>query len=220
MNSAAPNSRVTEPAEAGFPAEKQRVARYSMAAAAAMTLLKIAAGLLSGSLGVLSDAAHSGLDLVGAALTYFSVHVSDKPADEDHTYGHGKIENLSAFSEAGLMALSCAWIMWEAVERIFFHPVEVHHSLWPVLVLVTSIGVDIWRSRQLREVATRTGSPASGDRRIPFRLGHLGDFGGSRRSWRLLGWRTVPDRGAALCRSAGSTGGIAHDLAHDGAARA
>ena len=66
--------------------------------AAAMTLLKVAAGLLSGSLGVLSDAAHSGLDLVGAALTYLSVHVSDRPADEDHTYGHGKIENLSAFS--------------------------------------------------------------------------------------------------------------------------
>jgi cation diffusion facilitator family transporter len=136
------------------------VARHSMAAAAAMTLLKVAAGLLSGSLGVLSDAAHSGLDLVGAALTYFSVHVSDKPADEDHTYGHGKIENLSAFSEAGLMALSCAWIIWEAVQRIFYHPVEVHHSLWPVLVLVASIGVDIWRSRQLRAVAVRTGSPA------------------------------------------------------------
>jgi cation diffusion facilitator family transporter len=131
-----------------------------MAAAAAMTLLKVVAGLLSGSLGVLSDAAHSGLDLVGAALTYFSVHVSDKPADEDHTYGHGKIENLSAFSEAGLMAVSCAWIIWEAVQRIFYHPVEVHHSLWPVLVLVTSIGVDIWRSRQLRAVAVRTGSPA------------------------------------------------------------
>ena len=160
MNPAASNSRVTEPSAANFPAEKQRVARYSMAAAAAMTLLKIAAGLLSGSLGVLSDAAHSGLDLVGAALTYFSVNVSDKPADEDHTYGHGKIENLSAFSEAGLMALSCAWIMWEAVERIFFHSVEVHHSLWPILVLVTSIGVDIWRSRQLRAVALRTGSPA------------------------------------------------------------
>jgi cation diffusion facilitator family transporter len=160
MPSAASSSRVTEPATANFSQEKQRVARSSMAAAAAMTLLKVAAGLLSGSLGVLSDAAHSGLDLVGAALTYFSVHVSDKPADEDHTYGHGKIENLSAFSEAGLMALSCAWIVWEAVERIFYHPVEVHHSLWPVLVLVTSIAVDIWRSRQLRAVAVRTGSPA------------------------------------------------------------
>ena len=157
---AASSSRVTEPAAASFSAEKQRVARRSMAAAAAMTLLKVAAGLLSGSLGVLSDAAHSGLDLVGAALTYFSVHVSDKPADEDHTYGHGKIENLSAFSEAGLMALSSAWIIWEAVERIFYHAVELHHSLWPALVLVTSIGVDIWRSRQLRAVALRTGSPA------------------------------------------------------------
>lgn len=160
MTTATTNSRVNETGTAGFPAEKQRVARHSMAAAAAMTLLKIAAGLLSGSLGVLSDAAHSGLDLVGAALTYFSVHLSDKPADEDHTYGHGKIENLSAFSEAGLMALSCAWIIWEAIHRIFFHPVEVQHSLWPVLVLVTSIGVDIWRSRQLRKVAVRTGSPA------------------------------------------------------------
>ncbi len=160
MNPVASNSHASDPAMASFSADKQRVARHSMAAAAAMTLLKIAAGLLSGSLGVLSDAAHSGLDLVGAALTYFSVHVSDKPADEDHTYGHGKIENLSAFSEAGLMALSCAWIVWEAVERIFFHPVEVHHSLWPVLVLLASIGVDIWRSRQLRAVAARTGSPA------------------------------------------------------------
>lgn len=157
---AASSSRVTETPGTSFSAEKQRVARRSMAAAAAMTLLKVAAGLLSGSLGVLSDAAHSGLDLVGAALTYFSVHVSDKPADEDHTYGHGKIENLSAFSEAGLMAVSCGWIIWEAVQRIFYHPVEVHHSLWPVLVLVTSIGVDIWRSRQLRAVAVRTGSPA------------------------------------------------------------
>ncbi|HVN94320.1 MAG TPA: cation-efflux pump [Terracidiphilus sp.] len=160
MSPAATNSRVHETAGVNFPAEKQRVARHSMAAAGVMTLLKIAAGLLSGSLGVLSDAAHSGLDLVGAALTYFSVHVSDKPADEDHTYGHGKIENLSAFSEAGLMALSCAWIIWEAIQRIFFHPVEVQHSLWPVLVLLTSIGVDIWRSGQLRKVAVRTGSPA------------------------------------------------------------
>jgi cation diffusion facilitator family transporter len=131
-----------------------------MLAAFVMTLLKLAAGLLSGSLGVLSDAAHSGLDLIAAALTYFSVNFSDKPADEDHTYGHGKIENLSAFTEAGLMAVSCAWIVWKAINRIFFQAVELHHSLWPVLVLVTSIGVDYWRSRKLHAVAERTGSPA------------------------------------------------------------
>ncbi|HEY1987049.1 MAG TPA: cation diffusion facilitator family transporter [Terracidiphilus sp.] len=145
---------------AGFSAEKRRVALHSMLAAAAMTVLKLAAGLFSGSLGVLSDAAHSGLDLAGAALTFFSVRVSDKPADEDHTYGHGKIENISSFAEAGLMAISCAWIIWEAVARIARHSVELHHSIWPVLVLLASVAVDFWRSRQLRDVARRTGSPA------------------------------------------------------------
>ncbi|MGB8262120.1 MAG: cation diffusion facilitator family transporter [Terracidiphilus sp.] len=141
-------------------AMKRRVALHSMLAAAAMTVLKLAAGLLSGSLGVLSDAAHSALDLAGATLTFFSVQVSDKPADEDHTYGHGKFENLSSFGEAGLMAVSCAWIIWEAMARIFNHKVELRHSVWPVLVLLTSITVDWWRSRKLREVARRTGSPA------------------------------------------------------------
>lgn len=141
-------------------ADKRRVALHSMVAATAMTVLKLAAGLLSGSLGVLSDAAHSGLDLVGASLTFFSVRVSDKPADEDHTYGHGKVENISAFVEAGLMALSCAWIIYEAVLRVVSHTVELRHSLWPVLVLVSSIAVDYWRSHQLAAVARRTGSPA------------------------------------------------------------
>ena len=77
-----------------------------------------------------------GLDLVGVALTFFSVQVSDRPADEDHTYGHGKFENLSAFGEARLMAISCAWIIWEAMLRIFPQTVELRHSLWPVLVLL------------------------------------------------------------------------------------
>jgi cation diffusion facilitator family transporter len=163
MTSAVSNSRAIEPAVQGqsaFSAEKRRVASRSMAAAAVMTLLKVAAGIFSGSLGVLSDAAHSGLDLAGAALTFFSVQVSDKPADEAHTYGHGKIENLSAFGEAGLMAISCVWIVAEAVRRILYRPVAVHHAMWPVLVLFASVGVDIWRSRQLWAVARRTGSPA------------------------------------------------------------
>src|SRR5580693_7950660 len=112
----------------GFSAEKRRVAAHSMLAAGAMTLLKLAAGLLSGSLGVLSDAAHSGLDLAGAALTFFSVQVSDKPADEDHTYGHGKIENLSALTEGGLMAVSCVWIILAAMHRIILHEVDLHPS--------------------------------------------------------------------------------------------
>ena len=145
---------------AGFSAEKRRVALHSMLAAAAMTLLKLAAGLFSGSLGVLSDAAHSGLDMVGSTLTFFSVQVSDKPADEDHTYGHGKFENISSFGEVILMAASSAWIIWEAIQRIVHPTKELHDLGWPVAVVVCSIGVDFWRSRRLRAVAVRTGSPA------------------------------------------------------------
>ena len=158
MTTAAQTSPALSAAE--LSAVKRRVALNSMAAAAVMTVLKLAAGLMSGSLGVLSDAAHSALDLVAVTLTFFSVQVSDKPADEDHTYGHGKIENLSAFLETGLMAISCAWIVWEAMQRVFTHTMELHHSVWPVLVLVTSIAVDYWRSRRLSAVAKRTGSPA------------------------------------------------------------
>lgn len=141
-------------------AAKRRVALHSMLAAAVMTLLKVAAGLMSGSLGVLSDGAHSGLDLIGSALTLFSVRVSDKPADDGHTYGHAKFETLSAFAEAGLMAVSCAWIIYEAMHRIFLHEAAVHHSLWPVLVLVTSVALDWWRSRELGRVAKRFNSTA------------------------------------------------------------
>jgi cation diffusion facilitator family transporter len=141
-------------------AAKRRVALHSMLAALAMTILKLAAGVLSGSLGVLSDGAHSGLDLVGSALTFYSVRVSDKPADDGHTYGHAKFETLSAFTEAGLMAVSCAWIIYEAMQRIFRHEAVVHHSLWPVLVLLTSIAVDWWRSQKLNAVAKQYKSTA------------------------------------------------------------
>ncbi len=158
MNSAAANSSAISTAETT--SLKRRVALHSMLAAAGMTALKLVAGVLSGSLGVLSDAAHSALDLAGSALTFFSVRVSDKPADENHTYGHGKVENLSAFFEAGLMAISCAWIIWEAIHRIRENTYQLRHSLWPVLVILLSITVDFWRSRALRRVAERTGSPA------------------------------------------------------------
>lgn len=163
MTSAASSSRAAEPPApdlAAISAEKRRVAWLSMTAAAVMTLLKLAAGLLSGSLGVLSDSAHSGLDLACSALTFFSVTVSDRPADEDHTYGHGKIENFSAFGEAGLMVVSCVWIVFEAIQRIFYHAGNLRPYVWPVPVLLASIAVDFWRSRQLRAVARRTGSPA------------------------------------------------------------
>jgi cation diffusion facilitator family transporter len=86
--------------------------------------------------------------------------VSDKPADEDHTYGHGKFENFSSFGEVILMAVSSGWIIWEAIQRIL-HPGKTLQALgWPVAVVLCSIGVDYWRSRKLRAVALRTGSTA------------------------------------------------------------
>lgn len=141
-------------------AEKRSAAGMSMLAACVMTVLKILAGILTGSLGLLSDAAHSGLDLLGAALTFFSVRISDKPADEDHPYGHGKIETLSAFTETFLMAASCLWIVSEAVWRIFVHPVALSFTVWPFAVLALSIAVDFTRARTLRRVAQRSGSQA------------------------------------------------------------
>src|ERR1700758_3424463 len=99
-------------------AEKRAAAGNSVLAALVITSLKIIVGLTTGSLGILSEAAHSGLDLVAAVITWLSVRVSDKPADDEHHFGHGKVENFSAFIETGLLLLTCAWIVWEAVRRL------------------------------------------------------------------------------------------------------
>lgn len=141
-------------------AEKRSVAALSVASAAIMAMLKLIVGLLTGSLGMLSDAAHSGIDLAGATLTLLSVRVSDKPADENHPYGHAKVENLSAFIETFLMLASSVWIIAEAVIRIFFRPVSLRYSIWPLLVLALSMTVDFWRSRRLKIVAARHKSEA------------------------------------------------------------
>ena len=95
--------------------EKRDVAGNSVLAALVITALKIVVGLTTQSLGILSEAAHSGLDLVAALVTLFSVRVSDKPADAEHQYGHGKVESFSAFIETGLLLMTCVWIVYEAV---------------------------------------------------------------------------------------------------------
>src|SRR3954451_5403702 len=102
-------------------AEKRGVAGNSVLAAFAITGLKIVVGVTTGSLGILSEAAHSALDLIAALITLLSVRVSDKPADADHQYGHGKVENFSAFIETGLLLLTCVWIVYEAIKRLFYH---------------------------------------------------------------------------------------------------
>jgi cation diffusion facilitator family transporter len=140
--------------------EKQAVALNSVFAAVAITALKVVVGITTGSLGILSEAAHSGLDLVAAAITYFSVRVSDRPPDANHQYGHGKVENFSAFIETALLLATCIWIVYEAVKRLFFHSVDIEPSVWAFVVMGTSIVVDVWRSRRLKKIALKYDSQA------------------------------------------------------------
>jgi cation diffusion facilitator family transporter len=140
--------------------EKKRAAANSVLAALGLTGMKLVVGLVSGSLGLLAEAAHSGLDLVAALVTLIAVSVSDRPADEAHPYGHGKIENFSALIETVLLFITCAWIIYEAVRRIFFHDVAVDPSLWAFLVIIVSIVIDISRSKMLFRAAKKHRSQA------------------------------------------------------------
>jgi cation diffusion facilitator family transporter len=164
-------STTAQPEEAATPhSAKRSAALFSVFAAFGVTLLKLLTGLLTGSLGMLSEAAHSGIDLIAAFITFFSVQVSDRPADADHTYGHGKIESLSAGIESVLMLGSCIWILTEAVRRIAHREhLSLKFSIWPFVVLLLSITVDFTRSRKLHRIAAETKSEALEADAIHFR---------------------------------------------------
>lgn len=140
--------------------EKQKAALSSVIAAVFLTGIKLVVGLMTKSLGILSEAAHSGLDLVAAGMTYFAVKIADKPADREHTYGHGKFENLSALFETLLLLVTCGWIIYEAIERIFFHEVHIEVNFWSFAVIITAIIVDYSRSRILFKTARKYNSQA------------------------------------------------------------
>jgi cation diffusion facilitator family transporter len=140
--------------------EKKRVALISVFAAIFLTVSKLVIGILTGSLGILSEALHSGLDLVAAVITYFSVRISDKPADEDHHFGHGKIENLSALLETILLLITCTWIIYEAVSRLVTGETHIEVTYWSYIVVISSIIIDLNRSRMLSRVAKKHNSQA------------------------------------------------------------
>jgi cation diffusion facilitator family transporter len=140
--------------------EKKIVAATSVLAAISLTGLKLVVGLFTGSLGILAEAAHSGLDLVAALVTFFAVRLSDRPADASHLYGHGKVENLSALVETLLLFLTCIWIVYESIHRLFFASIDVHPTSWAFLIMGFSIVVDFSRSRALARVARKYRSQA------------------------------------------------------------
>src|SRR5271156_6674120 len=166
-----PMSPTATPEQAALPHNAKRsAALFSVIAAFCVTLFKLLTGLLTGSLGMLSEAAHSGIDLIASGITLFSVQVSDRPADADHTYGHGKIESLSAAIESVLMLGSCVWILSEAIHRIAHRQhLALNFSIWPFLALFLSITVDYTRSRKLHRIAAETRSEALEADAIHFR---------------------------------------------------
>jgi len=140
--------------------EKNIAALNSVTAAFLLTGLKVVVGLLSGSMGILAEAAHSGLDLAAAIVTCFAVRAASKPPDRDHAYGHGKVENLSALVETLLLLATCAWIIQESIHRLTTRHVQVDASIWAFAVMGISIAVDFSRSRMLFRVAAKHRSQA------------------------------------------------------------
>lgn len=132
----------------------------SVVAAVFLTTFKMVVGFLTGSLGILSEALHSLLDFVAAFITFIAVKISDKPADKDHNFGHGKIENLSALIETGLLIATCVWIVYEALERLASGNTQIEVSFWAYAVVITSICVDFFRSRALMKAAKEHNSQA------------------------------------------------------------
>ena len=139
---------------------KNAAALLSVGAAALLVSFKMVVAFATGSLGILSEALHSALDFVAAAVTWVAVKLSDKPADKEHNFGHGKIENFSALIEAFLLFATCGWIIFEAVSRLSSEAKPVEVGFWSFAVVITSILVDVGRSRALMKAAREYKSQA------------------------------------------------------------
>lgn len=138
---------------------KRGAARWSLISNSALLTLKILVGVITGSVGVLAEIVNSSADLMGAAIAFLSVKVSDEPPDQRHAYGHGKIENLSGVATASLILVGGAYAVGEAVWKLF-HPSPLPQVGWAIVVMAVSFGVNFLVSRQLLRVGRETDSPA------------------------------------------------------------
>ena len=140
--------------------KKQQVALTSVTASLFLTAMKLVVGIMTGSIGIISEAAHSALDFGAASLTLFAVRMSDKPADSKHHYGHAKVESVSALIETGLLVITSLWIIYAASERLIAGTTEIEVKWYAIAIMVISIVVDYSRSRALKKVAKETNSQA------------------------------------------------------------
>jgi len=139
--------------------EKIKTARLSIISNSGLIIMKLLAGLFSGSVSIISEAIHSGMDLLAAVIAFFSVKMSDTPPDSKHPYGHGKFENVSGVIEAILIFIAAGWIIFEAIHKIL-NPSGVENLGIGVAVMAVSAGVNTLVSRKLYRVAKKTDSIA------------------------------------------------------------
>jgi cation diffusion facilitator family transporter len=173
--------------------EKARVTWVSVVVSLLLASAKLAAGVATGSLGLIAEAAHSALDTVSSVITFISVRLAGRPPDAEHLYGHGRFENLSAVVQGLLLAGTAAWIAYEAVHRISSGGAVVEPTIWAFAVMGASIVLDLWRSRMLLGVARRYHSRALEADALNFRADMLSS--------------AVVIVGLALVASAGAFGG-------------
>ena len=141
--------------------DKEKAALGSIAASAGLTAAKAVVGLLSGSLAILSEAAHSLIDLAATVLTYAAVRVSGKPADAEHQYGHGKVESVAALAETALLFILAVGVAFEAAQRLLGgHGYMVEATVAAFAIIAISIVVDFFRARTLSRIAEKTSSQA------------------------------------------------------------
>lgn len=153
--------------------EKIKIALTSIAASFILTIIKLAIGLFTNSLGLLSEALHSGIDVIAAVMTFYAVRMAMKPPDIEHHYGHGKFESLTSLTEVILLFVTAGWIFYEGIERIFFKYVIPEITIFSIIVMATSIVVDLGRSRALFKVAHKYGSQALEADALHFRVDML-----------------------------------------------
>jgi cation diffusion facilitator family transporter len=139
---------------------KVSIARLSIASNTLLIMLKLAAGLISGSVSIISEAIHSSMDLIAAVIAYFSVKVSDNPPDSRHPYGHGKVENISGVIEAILIFIAAIWIIIEAVKKLLGEKIELDSIAIGSAVMLVSAIVNTIVSGKLYKVARETHSVA------------------------------------------------------------
>lgn len=139
--------------------KKVKTARLSIFSNVFLIIIKLIAGILSGSVSILSEAIHSMMDLIAAVIAYFSVRISSRPPDPEHPYGHGKFENVSGVIEGILILVAAAWIIYEAAEK-FFHQQEIQYLWLGMVVMGLSAVVNTIVSRKLYKVAIETDSIA------------------------------------------------------------